>query len=127
MKATRAAKVKPVLAAPRGPMKANSSAGVLKSMKAVKKPTRVSSIARGNKAKVQVYKGKKIRTTGGLKKADLIKSKSGKIVSARKSIAGKESKWAKAMAKARAIKGYVGFKTVKRGSSFYEKAKELMV
>merc|ERR1719437_124736 len=110
MKATRAAKVKPVLATPRGPMKGKHFAKRLKAMKAVTKATRVSSIARGNKAKVQVYKGKKMKTKGGLKKADLTKSKRGKIVSVRKSIAGRESKWAKAMAKARAIKGYVGFK-----------------
>merc|ERR1711907_35057 len=92
-----------------------------------KKPMKkVSTIAKGKKAKVQVWKGKKAKTTKGLKKEDLVKSKSGKIVSAKKSQQGRDSKWAKATAKARAIKGYTGFKAIRRGGSFYEKAKEVM-
>merc|ERR1719350_2104409 len=92
-------------------------------MKAVK---RTSIIAKGKKAKVAVWRGQKVKTTKGLKKDDLMKSRSGKIVSAKQSQIGKESKWNKAVAKARAIKGYTGFKAIKKGTSFYEKAKELM-
>merc|ERR1719181_1503415 len=93
-----------------------------------KKAMKVSTVAKGKKAKVFVYKGTKgkLKTKGGLKKEDLLKSKSGKIVSAKRSKQGKDSKWAKATAKARAIKGYSGFKAIKRGGSFYEKAKEVM-
>merc|ERR1711959_36734 len=91
--------------------------------KAMKK---VSAIAKGKKAKVQVWRGKKTKTKTGLTKDDLVKSKSKKIVSAKKSELGKKSKWAKATAKARAEKGYKGFKPIKRGTSFYDKAKEIM-
>merc|ERR1719291_562623 len=86
-----------------------------------------STIAKGKKGKAQVFKGTKLKTQGGLKKQDLMRSRSQKkIVSVRASRAGRESKWAKATAKARAIKGYTGFKAIKKGSSFYEKAKQLM-
>jgi hypothetical protein len=73
-----------------------------------------------------VWQGKKIKTKKGLKKEDLMKSKWGKIVSIKKSKQGKESKWCQATAKARAIKSYTGFKAIKKGSSFYALAKELM-
>merc|ERR1711894_585460 len=49
-----------------------------------------------------------------------------KIVSMKKSDIGKKSKWSRATAKARAAKGYTGFKAIKKGTSFYEKAKEFM-
>jgi len=80
----------------------------------------------GTYNKVLVFQGKKLATKKGLKKDDFKKSKEGKIVSVKKSALGKESKWAKAVAKARVEKGYVGFKAIKKGGSFYEKAKELM-
>lgn len=92
----------------------------------VMKAMKVSTIAKGKKAILKVWQGKKLKTKGGLKKEDLVKSKGRKIVSAKKSEQGKKSKWAKATAKARAVKGYTGFKAIKKGSSFYEKAKELM-
>merc|ERR1719161_1307977 len=95
--------------------------------KMMKKPMKkVSSIAKGKKAKLQVWRGKKSKTSSGLKKDDLVQSKSRKIVSAKKSALGKNSKWAKATTKAREQKGYKGFKAIKRGTSFYDKAKELM-
>merc|ERR550537_1375893 len=100
---------------------------VRRAMKVMKvKKVNISTIAKGKKAKVEVWQGKKLKTKKGLKKEDLVKSKSGKIVSAKKSKQGRDSKWAKATAKARAIKGYTGFKAIKRGGSFYEKAKEVM-
>merc|ERR1712151_1184986 len=89
--------------------------------------SRKSTIAKGKKSKVEVFKGTKLKTKGGLKKEDLMRSRSQKkIVSVRASRAGKDSKWARATAKARAIKGYTGFKAIKKGSSFYEKAKEIL-
>lgn len=99
----------------------------MKAMKVMKKAMKkVSVVAKGKKAKVQVWTGKKVKTQSGLKKEDLIKSKGNKIVSAKKSEAGKKSKWAKATAKARAEKGYSGFKAIKKGTSFYDKAKQIM-
>jgi len=107
-------------------MKAMRMVPPMKVMKVMKAVKRTSMIAKGKKAKVAVWKGQKVKTTKGLKKDDLMKSKSGKIVSAKRSQLGKESKWNKAVAKARAVKGYTGFKAIKKGTSFYEKAKEMM-
>merc|ERR1712185_767420 len=107
-------------------MKVKKGKKVMKVMKVmkvkkVKKVMKVSTIAKGKKAKVAVWQGKKLKTSGGLKKEDLVKSSKRKIVSASRSQQGKKSKWAKATAKARAIKGYTGFKPIKKGTSFYEK------
>jgi hypothetical protein len=98
---------------------------VKKAMK-VKRAMKVSAIAKGKKAKVAVWQGKKLKTLGGLKREDLVKSSKRKIVSASRSQQGKKSKWSKATAKARAIKGYTGFKPIKKGTSFYKKAREIM-
>merc|ERR1711871_585449 len=74
------------------------SVPVRKSMKKVikkimKKPRKkVSVIAKGKKAKVQVWKGTKLKTSKGLTKKDLVKSKEGKIVSLRRSEHGKKNK-----------------------------------
>merc|ERR1711959_74239 len=95
--------------------------------KAMKKVAMKKTIvAKGKKAKVEIWQGKKLKTKKGLKKEDLMKNKDGKIVSKKRSQQGKESKWSKATAKARAIKGYTGFKAIKKGGSFYEKAKEFL-
>merc|ERR1719456_246408 len=94
---------------------------VMKVMK-VKKVMKVSIVAKGKKAKVAVWQGKKLKTSGGLRKEHLVKSSKKKIVSAMRSQLGKKSKWSIATAKARILKGYIGFKPIKRGTSFYEKA-----
>lgn len=107
-------------------MKAMKAMKVMKVMKVMKAMKRVSKIARGKKAKAEVWRGKKEKTVKGLRKEDLLKSKSRKIVSARKSKAGTRSKWARAIVHARAIKGYTGFRPIKKGTSFYAKAKELL-
>jgi len=108
-------------------MRKRAAKPLMKVMKAMKKPMKkVSTIAKGKKAKVAVWRGKKVKTSTGLTKADLIKSKSNKVVTIKKSEAGKKSKWMTAAAKARAEKGYKGFKAIKKGGSFYEKAKEIM-
>merc|ERR1712066_477425 len=95
---------------------------VMKVMKAMKK----STIAKGKTAKRDIWQGKKLKTKKGLRKEDLMKNKEGKIVSKKKSQKGRESKWSLATAKARAIKGYTGFKAIKKGGSFYAKAKEFL-
>jgi len=95
---------------------------IMKVMKVMKS----SKVATGKKAKLQVWKGQKVKTSGGLKKDDLVKSKTGKIVSKKVSEKNKHSKWSKATKQAYQVKGYSGFKAIKKGTSFYEKAKEMM-
>ena len=70
-----------------------------------------------------VFLGKAVKTVGGLKKSALMKSKSGKIVSAKKSALGKKSKWIAAVTKARKALGVKGFVAIKKGSALYKKAK----
>merc|ERR1712039_686027 len=97
------------------------------------KATRVSTVAKGKTAKWKVFKGIKLKTGAGLKKEDLMRSRSnkgskgrGKVVSIKKSEQGRKSKWARATAAAREAKGYTGYKSLKKGGSFYAKAKEIM-
>ena len=73
-------------------------------MKAKKKA--VSKIARGKRAKVVVFKGKKEKTLSGIKKADLMINKRGKIVTKLSHASGKKSyshisAWTEAHMKAR--------------------------
>merc|ERR1719350_1945673 len=77
------------------------SAMKMKAMKAKK----VSKVGR----KWQVLKGTRVRSAGGLKKEDLTKNKSGKVVSKKKSALGKKSKWMQAVGKARKALGVKGF------------------
>merc|ERR1712133_320783 len=101
-------------------MKSMKSMKAKKSMKKGgmrKKAMKKSVIARGRGAKARVFRGIKAKTSGGLKKTDLIKNKRGKIVSKKASLNGKKSfakngisKWAEATKKARKalnIKGFV--------------------
>merc|ERR1719476_1126352 len=102
------------------------------SMKMKMKAMKVSKIAKGKRAKVSVFKGTKAKTSSGLKKSDLKKNKSGKIVSVKKSAAGKKafkriSGWTAAVNKARKALGIKGFQAVggksKAGQALYAKAK----
>ena len=68
------------------------------------------------RSKSSVFKGSKAKTSGGLKKSDLKKNKSGKIVSAKASAAAKKKSsfkkivaWGSAFAKARKALGIKGF------------------
>merc|ERR1719492_507865 len=122
MKATKAASMK---------------AASVKSMKAMKKVKKVSVIARGRRAKVAVFNGKKEKTVGGLTKATLIKSKEGKIVSKAASARAKKAwaqsplkKWCDACKQARKqlnIKGFcaVNGKTA-QGKALYAKIKSIL-
>merc|ERR1719221_712562 len=91
---------------------------------------RVSVIGRGKLAKSQVFKGRKTKTVGGLKKSDLTRNKYGKIVSKKQSAQakkGKSGKWAASVVKARKalnVKGFcpVGGKS-KRGQELLKKAR----
>merc|ERR1719357_1415981 len=81
-----------------------------------KKAMKKSIIARGKRAKSSVYRGTKVRTSGGLKKDALIKSKSGRVVSKKMSLRGKViyktngiAKWNAAVMRARKDLGIVGW------------------
>merc|ERR1719205_106660 len=97
-----------------------------------RKAMKKSKVAKGKRAKSSVFKGTKVKTSGGLKKSDLKKSKSGKIVSIKKSALGKKyykriAGWTTAVNKARKalnIKGFcaVGGKSA-QGKALYAKAK----
>merc|ERR1719235_3011018 len=81
-------------------------------------------------AKYVVFSGTKAKTSTGLTKSDLTKSKSGKIVSKKKSALGKKAYarikgWTVAVQKARKALGVKGFVAVKKGTPLYKKAKEL--
>merc|ERR1712176_995697 len=101
-----------------------------------KKAMKVSKIAKGKRARGSVLRGSKEKTSGGLKKGDLLKSKSGRIVAkkasaaAKKRFAGSKAQaWSKACQKARKelnIKGFCPFggKTA-AGKALYAKAKAI--
>merc|ERR1719436_1840872 len=84
--------------------------------------------------KWQGFKGLKTKTVGGLKKTDLKKSRTGKIVSAKRSAIarkrwsnGKARKWIESVAKARKALGTKGFVAVggksKEGQTLLAKAR----
>merc|ERR1712066_512540 len=77
-------------------------------------------IAKGRLAKFQVWKGRKVKTQGGLMKSALKKNKHGKIVSVKGSnlaMKGKSAKWIEAVKKARKELKIKGFKAIKKGST----------
>merc|ERR1719293_288260 len=100
--------------------------GAMKAMKAKK----VSKIAKGKKARAAVFSGRKEKTISQLTKADLMKNKRGKIVTKKKSAAGKKlysqiKGWVEAVQKARKNLGIKGFVAIKKGSALYNAAKAL--
>merc|ERR1712023_408236 len=100
----------------------------MKGMKAMK-AKKVSKIAKGKYAKAVVFRGGKEKTASGLKKSDLMKSKTGKLVSKKSHAAGKKAYknikgWTDAVQKARNELGVKGFVAIKKGSALYKKAKE---
>merc|ERR1712203_1174620 len=108
----------------------------MKAMKAMKgmkrRAMKKSVIAKGKRGKSSVFKGTKVKTSGGLKKADLMKNKNGKVVGKKAHAAGKKaykniSKWTGAVNKARKALGIKGFCAVggksAKGQALYRKAK----
>merc|ERR1711981_390975 len=98
-----------------------------KAMKAMK-AKKMGTIAKGKRMRAAVFTGSKEKTKTGLKKSDLIKSKSGKIVSKKASAAGKKAYahikgWTVAVQKARKELGVKGFVAVKKGTPLYKAAK----
>merc|ERR1719321_1550011 len=113
-------------------MKSMKMAMKMKSGMKRKMAMKKSKVAKGRGAKARVYKGKKEKTSGGLKKGDIIKNKAGKFVSRKASNRAKNSKngkkiikWAHAFKAARKALGVKGFKPCKKGSALYKKTMEL--
>mmetsp|Transcript_25836 Transcript_25836/g.41387 ORF Transcript_25836/g.41387 Transcript_25836/m.41387 type:complete len:140 (-) Transcript_25836:169-588(-) len=129
MKAVKAAmKAKAMKQVMKKAMKATAMKKVMK--KAVKKAMKKSTIANGKRRKVSVFKGTKVKTSGGLKKADLIKSKTGRVVSRKGSAAGKKAYanikgWTDAVQQARKELGVKGFVAIKKGTALYKAAKAI--
>merc|ERR1712039_107813 len=105
--------------------------------KAMKKVKKVSVIAKGRAAKAAVFSGRKAKTVGGLTKATLTKSKSGKIVSKKRSARAKKNfagsalkKWMDAVKEARKQLGITGFCAVNgktaQGKALYAKVKSIV-
>merc|ERR1711985_52553 len=100
-------------------MKAMKAMAAMKAMKAMKKKA-VTKIAKGRMAKVVVFRGSKVKTTGGLKQTDLVKNSRGKIVSKKASAAAKKryatglKGWISAVQKARKALGTKGFVAIKK-------------
>merc|ERR1719218_1151 len=96
------------------------------------KSKKVSFIAKGPRAKAVVFLGlgSTTKTSSGFKKSDLIKSKTGKIVTKKQHAAGKKAYarikgWTAAVQQARKELGVKGFVAIKKGSALYKKAKEI--
>jgi len=76
-----------------------------------------------------VWKGRIMKTKGGLTKSQLTKNKNGKIVSAKKSAKGKKNKWISAVTAARKSLGVKGFQVIggktQKGQALLKKARSL--
>ena len=79
-------------------------------------------------ARASVFSGTKTKTQGGLEKSDLMRSKTGKIVTKAQHAAGKKAYnrikgWTVAVKKARKELGVKGFVAVRKGTALYKAAK----
>merc|ERR1712012_203829 len=101
------------------------------------KAKRVSIIAKGKRARASVFRGSKVKTSGGMTKAKLTKNKSGKIVSKAASVRAKKAyassgikAWADACKAARKALNLTGFVPIggksETGKALYAKAKALL-
>ena len=91
-----------------------------KAMKAMKKKVISSKLARRH-----AFAGKLSKTVSGLTKSDLVKNKSGRVVSKKASLRAKKNPWIAACKAARSALKIKGFAVIKKGSPLYVKAKEL--
>merc|ERR1719321_2380899 len=98
------------------------------------KAKRVSVVAKGVRARAQVFAGRKQKTVSGLTRTSLIKNKRGKIVSKASAAAGKKKYsnikgWTEACQKARNALQVTGFCPVggksAQGKALYAKAKAI--
>lgn len=114
-------------------MKGASMKPAVKSMKMARSTTVMKAVKSSSiGSRSQVLKGQKLKTKGGMRASDLIKNKDGKVVSKKLHLNGKQkyelnlAKWVNACSKARKELGLIGFVAVKKGTPFYNLAKELM-
>merc|ERR1719510_2537904 len=100
------------------------------------KSMRVSKVAQGRLAKSLVFKGRKEKTTGGLKRESLMKNRRGKIVSKRASAHGKRmyanvESWTEAFMEARQTLRTTGFVAINGksvfGKTLYVKTKAIQL
>ena len=105
-------------------MKVMKAMKVAKAMKAIK-AMKAMKVISARLAKRHVFAGKATKTSGALTKGDLVKSKSGKIVSKKASLRAKKNPWIAACAAARKALNIKGFSVIKKGSPLYNKAKAL--
>merc|ERR1711972_487639 len=114
-------------------MKAAAMKSVMKkstAMKTVMRTRRRDNIARGRYRFAMVVKGTRSRTSGGLRKVDIMKNKVGRLVSKKRSLHGRKqygniSLWIESTTAARRELGISGWFNVKRGTALYARAKEL--
>merc|ERR1712139_81662 len=101
-----------------------------KAMKAMKK----SIVATGKRAKSLVFRGTKVKTSGGLTKDKLMRNKRGKLVSKKANTSGKRAyknikDWTSSLAAARKALQVTGFVAVNgkthQGKALYAKSKAL--
>merc|ERR1711959_3174 len=100
--------------------KAMKAMKAMAAMRAMKK-----KVVSARLAKRHAFFGKIDKTQSGLKKTDLVKNKSGKIVSKKMSQRAKASPWLAAVKQARSALKIKGFCAIKKGTPLYKKAKEL--
>merc|ERR1719160_226334 len=105
-----------------------------KAMRKVMKKKKVSKVARGRFAKVQVFRGSKEKTSGGLTKDSLMRNKRGKVVSKKMNAKGKRAfknveTWVEAFMQAREMLRVEGFHAINgktlQGKALYYKTKAL--
>merc|ERR1719162_1636896 len=130
MKAVMKAATKPA-------MKPAMKAKVMKAKVMKAKVMKAKTVAKAGKmAKAHVLMGLRVKTSGGLKKDNIIKNKSGKAVSKAKSVKAKANfkgsaleSWIKACQAARKAMGIKGMAVVggstTQGKALYAKAKAL--
>ena len=101
---------------------------VVRKAKKAKKPKRVPLVGK----KWQVWNGTRTKTVGGLTKKDLMKSKSGKIVSKKLASRGRNlmkknglGKWTQAVQQVRKEMGLTGFVAIKKGTAFYKAVRKV--
>merc|ERR1712018_912687 len=98
---------------------------------------KVSVIAKGKLARAAVFSGKKAKTSTGMTKDGLIKSKTGRIVSKKRSAHAKKAfatstlkKWCDAVKQARKQLGISGFCAIggktAQGKALHAKVKSIM-
>ena len=91
-----------------------------KAMRAMKKKVISAKLARRH-----AFAGKLTKTKTGLSKSDLMKNKSGRVVSKKRSAFAKKNPWIAAVKQARATLKVKGFCAIKKGTPLYKLAKEI--